>query len=124
MSITKVGAVIWTTSRAQEITEFYRTVGIPLEPDTHDEPDKTPHFEADVADTHFAVFQSKDESSDSGTQSPTMIGLAVDDLVAVVAKLEKLNTKFKTTLQDTPWGKRVVVYDPDGRSVEIYQPGS
>jgi Glyoxalase/Bleomycin resistance protein/Dioxygenase superfamily. len=123
VSITKVGAVIWTTSKVQEVIEFYRAVGIPLEPDSHDEPDKTPHFEADVADTHFAVFETKDGSS-GGTQSPTMVGLAVDDLVAVVAKLEKMNAKFKTTLEDTPWGKRVVVYDPDGRAVEIYQPGS
>lgn len=123
MSITKVGAVIWTTSKVQEVIEFYQAVGIPLEPDTHDEPDKTPHFEADVADTHFAVFQSKDSSAGTGTQSPTMIGLAVDDLEQVVAALEKMNVRIKTTLEDTPWGKRVVVYDPDGRAVEIYQPG-
>lgn len=124
MSITKVGAIIWTTSRVQEVIEFYRALGIPLEPDSHDEPHKTPHYEADVGDTHFAVFQEKDDVAGSGTQSPTMIGLAVDNLAQVVAVLEKMSAKFKTTLEDTPWGKRVVVYDPDGRAVEIYEPGS
>ncbi|MFN8659764.1 MAG: VOC family protein [Candidatus Obscuribacterales bacterium] len=46
----------------------------------------------------------------------------MDNLDEVVGALEARGVRFKTTLQETPWGKRVVVFDPDGRAVEIYQP--
>ncbi|WHZ13942.1 MAG: hypothetical protein OJF52_000777 [Nitrospira sp.] len=117
MGITKVGAVIWTSSRVQEVIAFYRAVGIPLEPDTHDEHDKVPHYETDIGGAHFAVFQARENASGSGTQ----IAFAVADLSEVLSAIEKLKAPISTPLEDTPWGKRVVVLDPDGRAVEIYQ---
>lgn len=125
----KVGAVIWTSSRVQELIEFYKLLGIELKCDTHDEPGGTPHFEADIGGVHYAVFPAKDPapSSDLGsgpgsTAGGTMIGFAVDNIEALSAKLTERGAKIRTPLQDTPWGKRIVVFDPDGRPLEIYQP--
>lgn len=123
MSVTKVGAIIWTTARVQELIEFYRVIGIPLDKDTHDEPDHTPHFEGDIAGTHFAIFEKKD--ADTTLQAHgTMIGLAVENLKDVFAKLSTMGVKIKTPMENTPWGKRFVVFDPDGRAVEIFEPPS
>jgi len=119
MAVTKVGAVIWTSEHVDDMLDFYRTIGIPLETDTHDEEGGPTHFEADVAAVHFAVFPTPAQSATSGA---TMVGLQVDNLDEVVGALEARDVRFKTTLQETPWGKRVVVFDPDGRAVEIYQP--
>lgn len=123
MSIKKVGAVIWTTTRLDAVLEFYRAIGIPLEPDTHEEPTATPHYEADVADTHFAVFAAKDaQPTNVPAAASTTIGIAVDDIEAVCKAMESLAARFRTPLEDTPWGRRIVVFDPDGRPVELYQP--
>lgn len=139
MTITQVGAVIWTTARVEEMLTFYRAIGIPLERDTHEVGEGPLHYEADVGGTHFAVFHAK-----SGDSSPrpvatsaaqpaesisslpndtaTVIGLAVDDLESVIAVIDKLGAKVRIPLQDMDWGKRIVVEDPDGRVLEIYQP--
>jgi len=123
MGITKVGAVIWTTSRAPELLEFYTAIGIPLEPDTHGEPGGPTHYEADLAGVHFAVFNNKVKGVDPDVPVASMtIGLAVENIDETLRIVEKLGAKIRTPLQDTPWGKRIVVLDPDGRPVELYQP--
>ncbi len=121
MAVTKVGAVIWTSECVDEMLDFYRALGIPLETDTHEEEGGPTHFEADVAGVHFALFPSKAQSA-TATTGATMVGLEVDNLDEIVRALESRGVRFKTTLQETPWGRRVVVFDPDGRAVEIYQP--
>lgn len=122
MTITKVGAVIWTTSKVEAVLEFYRALGIPLAEDTHDEPGGPTHFEADVGETHFAVFPAKGDALSSGAQAATLIGLQVDNLAEVIEAVERLGAPIRTPLEDTPWGQRIVAIDPDGRAVEIYQP--
>ncbi|MFN8659765.1 MAG: hypothetical protein U0105_25745 [Candidatus Obscuribacterales bacterium] len=44
MAVTKVGAVIWTSEHVDDMLDFYRTIGIPLETDTHDEEGGPTHF--------------------------------------------------------------------------------
>ena len=124
----RVGAVIWTSSRVQELIDFYKLLGIYLAADTHAEPGGTPHFEADIGGVHYAVFPAKDSapqgdlgSGPGSTAGGTMLGFAVDNIVELSAELHTRGVKFRTPLQDTPWGKRVVVFDPDGRPLEIYQ---
>jgi predicted enzyme related to lactoylglutathione lyase len=125
----KLGAVIWTTSRVEEMLEFYKMLGIPLAVDTHGEDGHAPHFEADVDGVHYAVFPAKDDAPSpelgSGPGSypgTTMIGLGVDNIVELSEQLRERGVQFRTPLQETPWGRRIVVFDPDGRAVELYQP--
>lgn len=125
----RVGAVIWTSSRVNEMLEFYQLLGIPLAPDTHEEPGHATHFEADVDGVHYAIFPAKDNgakqdlgSGPGTTSGATMLGLAVEELERLSEQLKARGVRFRTPLQDTPWGKRIVVFDPDGRAVELYQP--
>lgn len=126
MAVQKVGAIIWRTNRVKEVLDFYREIGIPLAEDTHEEPGHTPHYECDIADTHFAVFQMNEKEAserDTTGDASLMIGLAVDNIEVLADRLASMGILFRSQLEDTPWGKRVVVFDPDGRAVELYQPG-
>lgn len=122
MSMVRVGAIIWTSSRLPEMLEFYSRIGIPLEPDTHKR-DAThiAHYEADIDGIHYAVFEKDSSTDDEGNEAATLVGFAVEDIAATLQLLNDLNPKVKKPLEETPWGKRIVILDPDGRSVELYQ---
>lgn len=122
MSIRKVGAIVWTSRRVEKVLKFYRTIGIPLEADKHDGPSDKPHYECDIGGTHFAVFPSPDEHLEFRSEIPTLIGLEVDNLDEIIAAISVLGSPIRTPLEASPWGNRVVVLDPDGRPVELYQP--
>ncbi len=121
--IQKVGAVIWRSGKVEEMLRFYRLLGIPLDHDSHEGEGHTRHYEADIGGVHYALFERQQNSNlDAGAFDVTMLGFQVSDLTELVSKLEQINTRFKIKIEDTPWGKRVVVFDPDGRPVELYQP--
>jgi hypothetical protein len=52
----------------------------------------------------------------------TMLGFSVESVDATLEKLQSLNVAVVTAPKDSPWGKRMVVLDPDGRAVEISEP--
>ena len=120
--IKKVGAVVWRSSKVQDMLNFYRTIGIPLDHDTHEGEGHTPHYEADLAGVHYALFESLEDSTLESNTDTTLIGFEVDNLISLMSKLAHMNVKFRNALEQTPWGKRIVVFDPDGRPVELYQP--
>lgn len=124
MVVKKVGAVIWRSNNIKQMLQFYRILGIPLDHDTHEGDEHTRHYEADLEGVHYALFERQKGSADAGSancDSP-MLGFEVTDLLSLVKSLEEIGATFKSGLEETPWGKRVVAYDPDGRPIELYQP--
>ncbi len=118
VKLRKVGAIIWKSANTDKLIKFYSKIGINLEPDTHD-PGGSPHFECDIAGLHLAVFPSN-----SPSDANTRIGFDVSNVEQAYAELNKLGSEMIAPLQDSPWGRRFVVIDPDGRSVEVYQSDS
>ncbi|MCA9575405.1 MAG: hypothetical protein KC668_08205 [Myxococcales bacterium] len=49
----------------------------------------------------------------------TRVGFAVSDVDATVSALQALGAPVRVAPKDSPWGRRAVVVDPDGRSVEL-----
>ncbi|MFN0053011.1 MAG: VOC family protein [Planctomycetales bacterium] len=47
------------------------------------------------------------------------IGFAIDEVDAIVPKLEIAAGTVVTKPQDSEWGRRAVLKDPDGHAVEI-----
>lgn len=50
------------------------------------------------------------------------IVLKVDDLDMLVAKLKKAGLHFRNEIEVGPGGKQIQVEDPDGNSIELFQP--
>jgi glyoxylase I family protein len=50
------------------------------------------------------------------------IVLKVDDLDVLVAKLKKAGLHFRNEIEVGPGGKQIQVEDPDGNSIELFQP--
>ena len=50
--------------------------------------------------------------------------LQVKNLPALVAQLEKLEVRFRNTMEVGPGGKQIQIEDPDGNPIELFEPAS
>jgi glyoxylase I family protein len=50
--------------------------------------------------------------------------LGVHDLAAVIAELRTAQAKFRNELETGPAGKQIQIEDPDGNSIELFEPAA
>ena len=86
---------------------------------------------ADVARGHLRLLLSGPASSaarpmpdgaKSGPGGWNRIHLVVDDIDAEVARLRAAGAPFRNDMIEGPGGKQVLIQDPSGNIVEIFQP--
>jgi catechol 2,3-dioxygenase-like lactoylglutathione lyase family enzyme len=86
---------------------------------------------ADVARGNLRLLLSGPTSSagrampDGATPSPggwNRIHLIVDDIAGDVARLHDAGARFRNEIIDGPGGKQVLLQDPSGNVVELFQP--
>jgi catechol 2,3-dioxygenase-like lactoylglutathione lyase family enzyme len=61
---------------------------------------------------------------DAATAGRNRIHLIVDDLDAEIARLRDASLPFRSDLVTGPGGRQVLLADPDGNLVELFQPTS
>lgn len=88
---------------------------------------------ADVARGNLRLLLSGPTSSagrpmpDGTTPGPggwNRIHLIVDDVAAEVARLDEAGAQFRNEIINGPGGKQVLLLDPSGNVVELFQPAS
>jgi catechol 2,3-dioxygenase-like lactoylglutathione lyase family enzyme len=62
--------------------------------------------------------------ADAATPGGNRIHLEVDDLDAEIARLRAADLPFRSDLVAGPGGRQVLIADPDGNLVELFQPAS
>jgi catechol 2,3-dioxygenase-like lactoylglutathione lyase family enzyme len=62
--------------------------------------------------------------TDSATAGRNRIHLVVDDLDATVAPLRAAGLPFRSELISGPGGRQILLADPDGNLVELFQPAA
>jgi catechol 2,3-dioxygenase-like lactoylglutathione lyase family enzyme len=60
--------------------------------------------------------------ADSATAGRNRIHLVVDDLDAVVSQLRDVGLRFRSDLVSGPGGRQILLADPDGNLIELFQP--
>jgi lactoylglutathione lyase len=65
------------------------------------------------------VFELYPMTDDASATSATRIGFCVPDVDAAYAELVAAGGTSVAPPKDSPWGRRVVVADPDGHRVEL-----
>jgi predicted enzyme related to lactoylglutathione lyase len=71
--------------------------------------------------TAWNVFPATSEYFDPST-APFMINYIVDDLDAILAKLENNGARIDPKRENYDYGKFAWVYDPDGNKIELWEP--
>ena len=101
----EIDAVILWTASVDETLKLYRSIGVPLELEVHDddgdeeeenEGRRADHYAADVDGVHVAVLPAPDPSLRATQRS-----------------------RMRAKHERGPWGVRALVEDPDGRPVQL-----
>jgi catechol 2,3-dioxygenase-like lactoylglutathione lyase family enzyme len=71
--------------------------------------------------TVWSVFPATTKYFDPGTGS-FMVNYIVDDIDALLERLEKEGVKIDPKRQDEAYGRFAWIYDPDGNKIELWQP--
>jgi catechol 2,3-dioxygenase-like lactoylglutathione lyase family enzyme len=118
-------SVRYIVQDVQEAIDFY-TTHLGFEVNTS----AAPAF-ADVTRGRLRLLLSGPASSgaratpaDSATAGRNRIHLVVDDLNATVAPLRAAGLPFRSDLVSGPGGRQILLADPDGNLIELFQPAA
>ena len=97
--------------------EFYRELGLAFELHSHGKGPE--HYATEVAGFVLEVYPNRNDKDDT---SKTRIGFKVQDVDDVVGSLRNIQVTILIEPSDTEWGRRAVVKDFDGHTVELVSP--
>ena len=117
MNAVKLNLLVLKTHQLDRLRAFYGVMGIAFVEEKHGEGPL--HLAARVGDVVVELYPLP---ADAGpADATTRLGFSVFDLDAVMRSLEALQAVVVSRPKMTPWGRRAVVRDPDGRAVELVQ---
>ena len=118
--MTELGALILFSANLDRAVSFYRALGLPLESEDHEDGPK--HFACELGPTHFAIFEGDPGTTPSfRSAGSSMPGFAVDSIEEAHTTMKNLQAAIIQEPTEYPWGPRMLVKDPDGRTVEIFE---
>ena len=96
---------------------FYQAIGILFERHSHGKGPE--HYASETCGFVFEIYPQRDELK---TTTNTRIGFNVDSVDGCLDLLAKLNVDVVSPAKDSEWGRRAVVRDFDGHTVELVTP--
>jgi lactoylglutathione lyase len=121
MGSASLSLIVLRTSKTQEMLAFYGALGFVFGEEKHGS--GPIHHSTQIGSTVLEIYPGESAAPINRKGSgATMLGFAVQSLDDVVPALEKLSSEFISGPKDSAWGRRVVVVDPDGRTVELSEP--
>ena len=102
---------------------FYQTLGLAFAEEQHG---KGPvHHACEIDGFVFEIYPAESGNAPVYTDGgATMLGFQVDVLDDVLAELESIGIHPKTPPKESPWGRWCMVFDPDGRAVNLSEESS
>lgn len=100
---------------------FYETLGLEFVQEQHGT--GPVHYSCQMGMLVIEIYPGKPGiAPERRNAGATMIGFQVENIDNVLATLHALGAVVLTPIQNSEWGKRAVVQDPDGRAIELNQP--
>ena len=96
---------------------FYQTLGMRFQ--LHSHGNGPEHYASEACGFVFEIYPQLDEAS---ATTNTRIGFNVDSVDAALEWLAKLDVDVVSPAKDSQWGRRAVVRDLDGHTVELVTP--
>jgi catechol 2,3-dioxygenase-like lactoylglutathione lyase family enzyme len=114
MSAPALNLVVLRSSNMERAVAFYRELGLVFTKHAHGKgPD---HYASEVGGFVFELYPLTQAQTPT---TSTRVGFRVSSVDELLPKLRSLGTEVVSPPQDSPWGRRAVVKDLDGHSVEL-----
>jgi len=118
LSEISISLIVLRAADVQKALAFYQAIGLSFEEEQHGS--GPIHYACTLADTVIELYPGEPGSAPERKQGgATLIGLSVPSLDESLAALAQLGTAPTSAPKDSPWGRRAVILDPDGRAIEL-----
>lgn len=98
---------------------FYQQIGILF--DRHSHGKGPEHYASDICGFVFEIYPQRNAED---TTTNTRLGFNVDDVDGILDLLREIDATIVAQPTDTEWGRRAVVKDFDGHTVELVTPAN
>jgi lactoylglutathione lyase len=109
--------VVLRSSDIKRAESFYRTMGLAFTLHAHGSGPQ--HYSSEVNGLVFEIYPLTEKSSPT---TGTRIGFRVDSVDEIVRLLAEIGAVVVTPPADSEWGRRAVVKDFDGHTIELVTP--
>lgn len=113
----QLNLVVLRSSNLEEAAKFYREIGFFFNRHAHGSGPE--HYASEVNGMVFEIYPLSAKSSPT---TGTRIGFKVKSVDETVAKLSNIGGTIVGPPADSEWGRRAVVKDFDGHTVELVTP--
>lgn len=96
---------------------FYQAMGMVFDRHAHGKGPE--HYASEVGGFVFEIYPQR---NDQDVTTNTRIGFNVDDVDGIVETLRKLDSEILAEPRDSQWGRRAVLKDFDGHTLELVTP--
>ena len=100
-----------------QAVKFYQQLGMLFQRHAHGKGPE--HYASEICGFVFEIYPQR---NDGDATIKTRIGFNVDDVDGVISLLREIDATILTDPVDTEWGRRAVVKDFDGHTVELITP--
>ncbi|MDA7907947.1 VOC family protein [Akkermansiaceae bacterium] len=108
----RMNLVVIRSQDVEASKSFYEKIGLTFERHMHGK--GAEHYASESSAFVFEIYP------DSGTPSSgARVGFSVSDVDSTIEALRETGIEIVAEPKDSPWGRRAVVRDPDGHSVEL-----
>ncbi|MEP7284489.1 MAG: VOC family protein [Chloroflexota bacterium] len=99
---------------------FYKCLGLEFVEEQHGT--GSFHYACEIGGTVIEMFPGKPGTApDRRTAGATVLGFQVTNIDELVETLQNSGSIVLTSAQESSYGRRAVVQDPDGRAIELNQ---
>ncbi len=114
MAEVEFNLIVIRATQIDRAAHFYTQLGLDFERHRHGK--GVEHLTCTVGNVIFEIYPS---TGLTDSTVATRIGFRVATLAQIIPALQQAGGTIVTPVHDSPWGKRVVMADPDGHRVEL-----
>jgi hypothetical protein len=108
--------IVVRSANVEKCSELFRQLGLQFAEEKHG--NGPMHLAAQIGEITFEIYPAKTESD---IDRSTRLGFVVPDLQSSIDALKSIGIEIVEQPRDGEWGRRAVVRDADGRSIELCQ---
>ena len=114
----KLGLLVMRAADLEQTARFYRALGFEFVGEQHG--NGPLHYACELNGTVIEIYPGKPGTApDRRSGGATLLGFQVDSLEVTLKAIAEIGAPVLTAPQESPWGRRTVVQDPDGRAIEL-----
>ena len=121
MPIPSLSLIVLRTAKLDASLAFYGALGLKFVQEQHGT--GPVHYSCQLESTVIEIYPGNEGTAPSRLSGgATMLGFQVASVDLALGALQQFDAVVVTPAKDSPWGRRAVVADCDGRAIELTEP--